>query len=105
MSGQRDVWDTEFASRRHDEAIRLLSQLRLSYSNLEQEHLAHRLRELGLLSSIELGELSKDDAFNSEALVDKILDAGLVKDLRLAGMRVASPEKDCCRHSSGLGHP
>ena len=45
---------------------------RLSYSNLPSEHLATRLRDLGLISSIEMGSLRKS-CLSNEKFTDEIL--------------------------------
>lgn len=59
-------------------------EIRLSYSNMPPEHLAVRLRDLGLVSTIELQELSTRPAYMSEEIVDEVLSDGLVADRRLA---------------------
>ncbi len=59
-------------------------EMRLSYSNLAPEHLAVRLRDLGLISSIELQDLKSRPVYKSEAVVDEILKDGLVAERRLA---------------------
>jgi hypothetical protein len=58
--------------------------IRLSYSSIPPEHLAVRLRDLGLVSTIELQGLAKRPAYKSEQIVDEVLSDGLVADRRLA---------------------
>lgn len=75
-------------SLRRDEIVKRFiffqGEIRLSYSSIPPEHLAVRLRDLGLVSTIELQELSKRPEYKSEQIVDEVLSDGLVAERRLA---------------------
>ena len=80
MTGTLRLEDQEIEKR----FVFFKGSVRLSYSSLPSEHLATRLRDLGLISSIEMGNLRKSDAYRTEKFTDQILASGLVAERRLS---------------------
>ena len=80
MTGTLRLEDQEIEKR----FVFFKGSVRLSYSSLPSEHLATRLRDLGLISSIEMGSLRKSDAYRTEKFTDEILASGLVAERRLS---------------------
>ncbi|MGB0648374.1 MAG: DUF4388 domain-containing protein, partial [Bradymonadia bacterium] len=80
MTGTLRLEDQEIEKR----FVFFKGSVRLSYSNLPSEHLGARLRDLGLISSIELQKLTKTASYRTEGFTDEILQAGLVAERRLS---------------------